>query len=199
MYNPGTSPGEALDPGQAVLNTVTYVNLSNACLLYTSVTGKDMAVTNADEATRDDYGETESSMSHPVGSAWVYRQLSHIVTFPEQLKEFGNRENLFEFSIGSNDTAEGYNVVIDGIPDGADLYFNDVTINTVKKNVVIGHEWADAAEEPLYETAKDAAIYKKDAAGNRILNPSAVADIPRAAHVYAVSYTHLDVYKRQVI
>ena len=30
MYNPGTSPGEALDPGQAVLNTVTYVNLSNA-------------------------------------------------------------------------------------------------------------------------------------------------------------------------
>ncbi|MEW4411273.1 SpaA isopeptide-forming pilin-related protein [Clostridium sp. AN503] len=157
-----------------------------------SVTGKDMAVTNADEATRDDYGETESSMSHPVGSAWVYRQLSHIVTFPEQLKEFGNRENLFEFSIGSNDTAEGYNVVIDGIPDGADLYFNDVTINTVKKNVVIGHEWADAAEEPLYETAKDAAIYKKDAAGNRILNPSAVADIPRAAHVYASTADKLE-------
>lgn len=157
-----------------------------------SITGKDMAVTNADEATRNDYGETEDSLSHPVGSAWVFRQLSHVVTFPEQLKEFGNRENLFEFSIGSNEATAGYNVVIDGIPEGADLYFNDVTISTVKKNVLIGHEWADATEEPLYETAKDAATYKKDAAGNRIPNPAAVATIPRPAHMYAYTAHKLD-------
>ncbi len=157
-----------------------------------SVTGKDLAVTNATADNRADYGGSEASVSHPTGRAWVERQLSHIVTFPEQLEEFGNRENLFEFSIGSNGAAEGYNVVIDGILEGADLYFNDVKIKTVRKTVVIGHEWVDAEEEPLYETAKDVVVYKKDASGNRILNPAAAADIPRAAHVYAFTADKLD-------
>lgn len=150
-----------------------------------SVTGKDMAVTNASADNRADYGQTEDALSHPVGSAWVSQQMKHLVTFPEKFAEFGNRENLFEFAISSKDATAGYDVAIDGIPEGADVYFNDVAISTVKKQVVIGHEWVDAAEEPLYETAKEAAIYKKDAVGNWIKNPAAVAALPRVAHVYA--------------
>lgn len=160
-----------------------------------SVTGKDMAVTNADDDNRADYGQTEDAVSHPAGSAWVSRQLKHLVTFPEKLEEFGSRENLFEFAVSSKDTTDGYDVAVDGIPEGADIYFNDVEISTVKKQVVIGHEWADATEEPLYETAKDAAVYKKDASGSRIKNPAASASIPRAAYVYASTADKLDADK----
>lgn len=157
-----------------------------------SVTGKDMAVTNAADENRADYGQTEEALSHPAGSAWVSRQLKHLVTFPEKFDEFGRRENLFEFAIGSRAAVKGYDVAIDGIPEGADVYFNDVEISTVKKQVVIGHEWVDASEEPLYETAKDAATYKKDASGNRMKNPAAAAGIPRAAYVYAHTADKLD-------
>ena len=78
----------------------------------------------------------------------------------------------------SKDTTEGYNIVLDGLPDNADFYYNGVTLTPVKVQVPDGGSWVDAAEAPLYETAQDGTVFKRTIDGNLIEKPGAVPSVP---------------------
>ncbi len=143
-----------------------------------SITGKNMEITNATDENRNDYGETQDSKSYPVGTAWIEQKLMHAVTFPEANEAYGNRENLLSVEIRSNGAVNGFDVVFDGIPEGADFYFDNVKTSSVTVQVPVGGQWVYATEEPLYETAKDNTISKRDKDGNQILNPDAEKDFP---------------------
>ena len=138
-----------------------------------SITGKDMEVTNPTEDNRNDYGDTDDAKTHPEGSAWVTEKLKHVVTFPEGNAAYGNRENLFDIAVSSNNATKGFNVVFDGLPEGADFYFDNVTTSDVTIKVPVGGAWEDAKEEPLYLTAEDSTTPKRDINGNPIENPNA--------------------------
>ena len=157
-----------------------------------SITGKDMEITNATDANRAEYGETDDSKAKPVGTAWIIDQLKHAVTFPEGNATYGNRENLFNLEVGSNGTTDGYNVVVDGLPEDADFYYNDAIINPVKLQVPVGGQWVDATEAPLYETAKDGTTVKRDINGDPVINPNAVKDLPVAYTDYALQVKKVD-------
>ena len=122
-----------------------------------------MTVSNVNDTTRSEYGESADSKSNPVGSAWVVEKLKNVVTNPEANATYGNRQNLFSMKVASLNATNGYNVVFSGIPEKADFYADNVTKTTTKVQVPVGYEFVNATEEPLYP----------------------------------VSYTHLDVYKRQ--
>lgn len=138
-----------------------------------SITGKDMEVTNPTEDNRNDFGDTDDAKTHPEGSAWVTEKLKHVVTFPEGNAAYGNRENLFDIAVSSNNATKGFNVVFDGLPEGADFYFDNVTTSDVTIKVPVGGAWEDAKEEPLYLTAEDSTTPKRDINGNPIENPNA--------------------------
>ncbi|WP_185967514.1 SpaA isopeptide-forming pilin-related protein [Clostridium sp. HBUAS56010] len=142
-----------------------------------SITGKDMELTNAEENTRNSYGETADAKTSPVGSVWITRQLSHAVTFPEGNAAYGNKENLLLLETKSKDATKGYNVVLDGVPEGADIYLNDVTLKPVVIQQADGGTWVDAKEAPLYQMAESDAIYKRDINGNMIEKPGVSATI----------------------
>lgn len=138
-----------------------------------SITGKDMEVTNPTEDNRDDYGDTDDAKTHPEGSAWITEKMKHVVTFPEGNAAYGNRENLFDIAISSNNAAKGFNVVFDGLPEGADFYFDNVVTSDVTIQIPTGKgKWENAAENPLYLTADDAVTPKKNINGNPIKNPN---------------------------
>lgn len=145
-----------------------------------SITGKDMALSNASAENRAHYGATEDALSHPQGSAWIDEKLSFGTTFPEANETYGGRENILEVGVKSNDATRGYDVVFDGLPQTDDIafYFNKVQIGKVNIQVPVGGEWVDAQDAPLYETAADNSIVKRDREGNPIKNPDAVADFP---------------------
>lgn len=157
-----------------------------------SVTGRDMEMTNAAGEARDGYGETDSAKSHPVGKAWVSSQLKHAVTFPEGNAAFGNRENLFDLEVKSYEAEKGFDVIFDGLPEGADFYCNQTVASPVKIRVPIGGHWVEVKEEPLYETADSSGICKKDADGRSIEDPDAVRDIPVPYDGYAYKINLLD-------
>lgn len=138
-----------------------------------SITGKDMEVTNPTEDNRNDYGDTDDAKTHPEGSAWVTEKLKHVVTFPEGNAAYGNRENLFDIAVSSNNATKGFNVVFDGLPEGADFYFDNVRTSDVTIKVPVGGAWEDAKEEPLYLTAGDSTTPKRDINGTPIENPNA--------------------------
>ena len=148
-----------------------------------SITGKDMEVTNAVPGTRETYGETADSRTAPVGSAWITKQLYNAVTFPEGNAAYGNKENLLLLETKSKDATNGYNVVLDGIPEGADIYINNVTLKPVVIQQVAGGKWVDAKEAPYYNTAESQSVYKRDLNGNMIEKPgvSATVKIPYEA------------------
>lgn len=148
-----------------------------------SITGKDMEVTNAVPGTRETYGETADSRTAPVGSAWITKQLYNAVTFPEGNAAYGNKENLLLLETKSKDATNGYNVVFDGIPEGADIYINNVTLKPVVIQQVDGGKWVDAKEAPYYQTAESQSVYKRDLNGNMIEKPgvSATVKIPYEA------------------
>lgn len=142
-----------------------------------SITGKDMDYTNTDDTTRGNYGDSQDAKTKPVGTVWIKEKLKHAVTFAGANPAYGNRENLFTLAVNSLDAVEGYNVVIDGIPEGADFYFDDVTLTPVTIKIPTGGTWMDATEPPLYETASGN-VFKRDINGSLILNPAAVKDTP---------------------
>lgn len=142
-----------------------------------SITGKDMEVTNAEKSTREYYGDTTDSKTAPVGSAWITKQLYNAVTFPEENATYGNKENLLLLETKSKDATNGYNVVLDGIPEGADIYLNNVTLNPVVIRQVDGGNWVDAKEAPFYLTAESDSVYKRDINGNMIEKSGVTASI----------------------
>lgn len=142
-----------------------------------SITGKDMEVTNADENTRKIYGDTADAKTSPVGSVWITKQLSHAVTFPEGNAAYGNKENLLLLETKSKDATKGYNVVLDGIPEEADIYLNNVTLKPVVIQQADGGVWVDAKEAPFYQMAESDAVYKRDINGNMIEKPGVSATI----------------------
>ncbi len=145
-----------------------------------SVTGKNYEVTNAKTAQeRTEYGRSNISESHPVGSAWIVQKLKAASTFPEGNELYKNRENLLTVEIGSKQAVSGYDVILDGIPEGAEIYADDLKKKRVKLRVPTGGVWTDAVEAPLYETAQEK-VLKRDVDGNYIKNPSAVKDLPIA-------------------
>ncbi len=145
-----------------------------------SITGKDIAVTNAPDAmARDRYGTSEESYSHPVGKAWVTEKLRYAATFPEGNGAYGNRKNLLTVQVASKDAVNGYDVVFDGIPMGAEFYADQVTVRPVVAKVPIKGVWVDAQEEPLYETAKER-VLKRGEDGGYIVNPDAQKTRPVA-------------------
>jgi len=148
-----------------------------------SITGKDREVTNAETGTRETYGETADSKTAPVGSAWITKQLYNVVTFPEGNAAYGNKENLLLLETKSKDATNGYNVVLDGIPEGADIYINNVTLKPVVIQQVDGGTWVDAKEAPYYQTAESQSVYKRDINGNMIEKPgvSAIVKVPYEA------------------
>lgn len=148
-----------------------------------SITGKDLDVTNAVPGTRENYGEAADSRTAPVGSAWITKQLYNAVTFPEGNAAYGNKENLLLLETKSKDATNGYNVVLDGIPEGADIYINNVSLKPVVIQQVDGGKWVDAKEAPYYQTAESQSVYKRDINGNMIEKPgvSATVKIPYEA------------------
>jgi len=142
-----------------------------------SITGKDRKVTNAVPGTREIYGETADSRTAPVGSAWITKQLYNAVTFPEGNAAYGNKENLLLLETKSKDATNGYNVVLDGIPEGADIYINNVTLKPVVIQQVDGGKWVDANEAPYYQTAESQSVYKRDINGNMIEKPGVTATV----------------------
>lgn len=143
-----------------------------------SITGKDREVTNITDATKKGYGNEEGSKSHPKGRAWISKRLEHAVTFPESNAAYGNRENLFTVEVTSYQAEDGFYVVFDGIPEGADFYYDDTVTKPVTVQVVQGGEWVDAKEAPLYETARDSTILKRGQDGNAIEDPQAEKTLP---------------------
>ena len=148
-----------------------------------SITGKDMTVSNVNDTTRAEYGESADSKSNPVGSAWVVEKLKNVVTNPEANATYGNRQNLFSMKVASLNATNGYNVVFSGIPEKADFYADNVTKTTTKVQVPVGYEFVNATEEPLYLTASSLTV-KKDADGNPIPNPNAQKTLPVSAREY---------------
>ena len=142
-----------------------------------SITGKDMEVTNASDTTRGIYGNTIDSKTAPVGSAWITKQLHNAVTFPEGNAVYGNKENLLLLETKSKDATNGYNVVLDGIPEEADIYLNNVTLNPVVIQQADGGNWVDAKEAPFYLTAESDSVYKRDINGNLIEKPGVTSTI----------------------
>lgn len=142
-----------------------------------SITGKDMEVTNAEKSTRESYGNTTDSKTAPVGSAWITKQLYNAVTFPEGNAAYGTKENLLLLETKSKDATNGYNVVLDGILGGADVYLNNVTLNPVTIQQVDGGNWVDAKEAPFYLTAESDSVYKRDINGYMIEKPGVTASI----------------------
>lgn len=142
-----------------------------------SITGKDMEVTNAVPGNRETYGETADSRTAPVGSAWITKQLYNAVTFPEGNAAYGNKENLLLLETKSKDATNGYNVVLDGIPEGADIYINNVTLKPVVIQQVDGGTWVDAKEAPYYQTAESQSVYKRDINGNMLEKPGVTATV----------------------
>jgi hypothetical protein len=142
-----------------------------------SITGKDMEVTNASDSTRESYGDTADAKAAPVGSAWISKQLYNAVTFPEGNEAYGNKENLLLLETKSKDATNGYNVVLDGIPEGADVYLNNVTLNPVVIQQVDGGKYVDAKEAPYYLTAESDSVYKRDINGYMIEKPGVTASI----------------------
>lgn len=142
-----------------------------------SITGKDMEVTNAEKSTRESYGDTTDSRTAPIGSAWITKQLYHAVTFPEENAAYGNKENLLLLETKTKDATNGYNVVLDGIPEGADIYLNNVTLDPVVIQQVDGGNWVDAKEAPFYLTAESDSVYKRDINGNMIEKSGVTASI----------------------
>ncbi len=142
-----------------------------------SITGKDIEVTNAVKSTRESYGDTTDSKTAPVGSAWITKQLYNAVTFPEENATYGNKENLLLLETKSKDATNGYSVVLDGIPEGADIYLNNVTLNPVVIQQVDGGNWVDAKEAPFYLTAESDSVYKRDINGNMIEKPGVTESI----------------------
>ncbi len=142
-----------------------------------SITGKDLEVTNAEKGTRESYGDTADSKTAPVGSAWITKQLYNAVTFPEGNAAYGNKENLLLLETKSKDATNGYNVVLDGIPEDADVYLNNVSLNPVVIQQVDGGSWVDAKEAPFYLTAESDLVYKRDINGNLIEKPGVSATI----------------------
>lgn len=138
-----------------------------------SITGKEMEVTNPTEDNRENYGDTDDARTHPEGKAWITEKMKHVVTFPEGNETYGNRENLFDIAIRSNNAAKGFNVVFDGLPEGAEFYFDNTVTSDVTIQVPTGKgRWEDATEEPLFLTANDGVTPKKDIHGNPIKNPN---------------------------
>lgn len=142
-----------------------------------SITGREMEITNSDGSVRGEYGSTDASKTVPEGTAWITKQPYHAVTFPEGNGDYGNKENLLLFETKSKDAAKGYNVVLEGIPENADIYFNNITLNPVVIREVDGGKWIDAKEAPFYQAAESEAVYKRDAAGNMIEKPGAAATV----------------------
>ncbi|WP_312427789.1 SpaA isopeptide-forming pilin-related protein [Lacrimispora sp.] len=142
-----------------------------------SITGKDMEVTNAEKSTRESYGNTTDSRTAPVGSAWITKQLYHAVTFPEENAAYGNKENILLLETKSRGATNGYNVFLDGIPEGADIYLNNVTLDPVVIQQVDGGNWVDAKEAPFYLTAESDSVYKRDINGNMIEKYGVTASI----------------------
>jgi uncharacterized surface anchored protein len=142
-----------------------------------SITGKDMEVTNAEKSTRESYGDTADAKVDPVGSAWISKQLYNAVTFPEGNEAYGNKENLLLLETKSKDATNGYNVVLDGIPEGADVYLNNVTLKPVVIQQVDGGTYVDAEEAPFYLTAESDSVYKRDINGYMIEKPGVTASI----------------------
>lgn len=142
-----------------------------------SITGKDMKVTNAVPGIRETYGETADSRTAPVGSAWITKQLYNAVTFPEGNAAYGNKENLLLLETKSKEATNGYNVVLDGIPEGADIYINNVTLKPVVIQQVDGGKWVDAKEAPYYQTAESQSVYKRDINGKMIEKPGVTATV----------------------
>jgi uncharacterized surface anchored protein len=142
-----------------------------------SITGKDMEVTNAEKSTRGSYGDTADAKVAPVGSAWISKQLYNAVTFPEGNEAYGNKENLLLLETKSKDATNGYNVVLDGIPEGADVYLNNVTLKPVVIQQVDGGTYVDAEEAPFYLTAESDSVYKRDINGYMIEKPGVTASI----------------------
>lgn len=142
-----------------------------------SITGKDMEVTNANDNTRSSYGETADAKAAPVGSAWITKQLYNAVTFPEGNEAYGNKENLLLLETKSKDATNGYNVVLDGIPEGADVYLNNVTLKPVVIQQVDGGKYVDAKEAPFYLTAESDSVYKRDINGYMIEKPGVTASV----------------------
>uniref|UniRef100_UPI0006D19E5B hypothetical protein n=1 Tax=Clostridium sp. NkU-1 TaxID=1095009 RepID=UPI0006D19E5B len=142
-----------------------------------SITGKDMEVTNASDSARSSYGETADAKTAPVGSAWISKQLYNAVTFPEGNGAYGNKENLLLLETKSKDATNGYNVVLDGIPEGADVYLNNVTLKPVVIQQVDGGKYVDAKEAPFYLTAESDSVYKRDINGYMIEKPGVTASI----------------------
>ena len=142
-----------------------------------SITGRDLVVTNASNSTRWAYGDTADTKATPVGSAWISRQLYHAVTFPERNEAYGNKENLLLLETRSKDATNGYTVVLDGIPEGAAVYLNNVSLKPVVIQQVDGGTYVDAKEAPLYLTAESDFVYKRDINGYMIEKPGATASI----------------------
>lgn len=142
-----------------------------------SITGKDMEVTNVSAETRSEYGNTNDSKTAPVGTAWITKQLYNAVTFPEGNASYGNKENLLLLETKSKDAMNGYNVVIDGVPEDAELYFNNVSLKPVTIREVNGGDWVNATEAPFYQTATSDSIYKRDINGNMIEKPGVTPTI----------------------
>jgi uncharacterized surface anchored protein len=142
-----------------------------------SITGKDMEVTNAEKSSRGSYGDTADAKTAPVGSAWISKQLYNAVTFPEGNEAYGNKENLLLLETKSKGATNGYNVVLDGIPEGADVYLNNVTLKPVVIRQVNGGTYVDAKEAPFYLTAESNAVYKRDINGHMIEKPGVTASI----------------------
>lgn len=145
-----------------------------------SVTGKDQPVTNAATVeAREQYGETEDAKSHPEGRVWISQKLQAAMTFPEQNAAYGNRENLLTVEVSSSGAVSGYDVVLDGLPAGADIYADDIKKTRTTVLVPSGGQWVDATEAPLYETAQERTL-KRDQNGNYIPNPDAEQTLPIA-------------------
>lgn len=143
-----------------------------------SVTGREGEITNVTEETREQYGGTEDAWSQSVGTAWIREPLQYAATFPERNETYGNRENLLYFEVGSHETVHGYDVVIDGIPAGAEIYWDNTELTPVTVQVPVNGRWEPAKEEPLYETADSAALLKRDKNGMPIPDEEAKPTIP---------------------
>jgi len=67
--------------------------------------------------------------------------------------------------------------VLDGIPERADVYLNNVTLKPVVIQQVDGGTYVDAKEAPFYLTAESNSVYKRDINGYMIEKPGVTASI----------------------
>lgn len=139
-----------------------------------SITGKEMAYTNRPNT---------SEGSDPKGSAWIKEQLHYANTLTGENEDY-NSDNILTLTTASKGTTEGYNVVLDGLPESVTI--KQVTHASVSKKVTVpnGGEWVNATEEPLYKTADGGYQAKEDQNGNKIPDPNAQT-VPAAYSAYA--------------